>query len=282
MNPSVTEDPGIATSRCPECDAPACGTFCPACGARLIFAGDDSLRLLLGEWSGDWLGLDGRIVRTVKALLVRPGHLTAEYLRGRRRRYIRPFQLFLIVNVMFFVLAVRRGIYDFTLQEYLDFTPPSTELTRAWVAAALDATGRTFQEYEAAFNANADLLRKGLIIILVPFLALAAWALHFRRRPHVVPHLVFSVHVFAFYWLFVSLLGPPLWFVVEAVGLRADPALFLINMLVLTGYSFLALRYLNGQSVGLTALKAVGLTAAVVVLLRSYRILLFFGTWALT
>jgi hypothetical protein len=44
--------------------------------------------------------------RTFGALLLRPGHLTAEYFAGRRQRYPPPVRLYLVLlSVLFFSLA---------------------------------------------------------------------------------------------------------------------------------------------------------------------------------
>ena len=274
--------PAVDHHRCRECGFLSSGPYCPNCGTPSYTPERESVRWLLSEWSADALGMDGRIVRTLRTLFLQPGHLTAEYLAGRRKRFIRPFQLFLIVNAVFVLVAVSQGIYDFTLQEYLDFSPPSTDLTRRWVSSALAETGLSYPVYEAKFNGSADALRKGLILLLIPFFAGASWVLCARLRGPVVPHLVFSVHVFAFYWLYVSLLAPPLRMAVERLGFAADAPVFYFNMAVLGSYLFVALRRIHGQSRLLTAAKSLALVACVIVLLRSYRVLLFFGTFALT
>ncbi len=56
------------------------------------------------EAAGRYVSLDGRLWRTLVALLVRPGFLTLEYLRGRRRHYIRPGRLFLVLYLTLFAV----------------------------------------------------------------------------------------------------------------------------------------------------------------------------------
>jgi len=41
-------------------------------------------------------------VRTFVTLVAHPGLLTREYVCGRRRRYLRPLQVFLMCNALFF------------------------------------------------------------------------------------------------------------------------------------------------------------------------------------
>jgi hypothetical protein len=59
-------------------------------------------RVFLREAMGRYVALDGRLWRTLAALLFRPGRLTTEYFAGRRRRYIRPARLFLVLSLALF------------------------------------------------------------------------------------------------------------------------------------------------------------------------------------
>ncbi len=63
-------------------------------------------RVFMREATGRYFSLDGRMWRTLAALLFRPGFLTREYLLGRRRRYIRPARLFLVLSLALFA-AIR-------------------------------------------------------------------------------------------------------------------------------------------------------------------------------
>ncbi len=63
-------------------------------------------RVFLREAAGRYVALDGRTWRTLAALLFRPGFLTREYFRGRRRRFIRPARLFLVLSLALFA-AIR-------------------------------------------------------------------------------------------------------------------------------------------------------------------------------
>ena len=61
-------------------------------------------RQFLKDAAGRYVSLDGRLWRTLAALLFRPGFLTREYLAGRRRRYVRPARLFLVLSIAMFAL----------------------------------------------------------------------------------------------------------------------------------------------------------------------------------
>jgi hypothetical protein len=89
---------------CLNCGTELQGQYCGNCGqrarSRLI-----SLWELLQDAFGDLFEIDSRLWRTIIPLLVRPGRLTRDYLEGRRARYMPPFRMYLVLSVIFFVVA---------------------------------------------------------------------------------------------------------------------------------------------------------------------------------
>ncbi len=93
-------EPGI--QRCPNCDGPAPGSFCPRCGQatrerRAPFW--DLLRELF-----DHLDFDSKLPRSLYCLLARPGRLTRLYLAGKRASYVPPLRMYLVISLVFFVV----------------------------------------------------------------------------------------------------------------------------------------------------------------------------------
>ena len=97
-----------SASSCRNCGATADGNYCPNCGQETGLA-LPTARALLREAAGRYVALDGRMWRTLVALLFRPGFLTREYFAGRRRRYIRPARLFLVLSIALFALLRFEG-----------------------------------------------------------------------------------------------------------------------------------------------------------------------------
>lgn len=101
---NTLELPPTRSSNCRNCGTRLRGQYCGSCGQRasnrLI-----SLWQLLREAFGDLLEIDSKIWRTLIPLLVRPGQLTHDYLQGRRARYMPPFRTYLVLSVIFFVVA---------------------------------------------------------------------------------------------------------------------------------------------------------------------------------
>ena len=109
---------------CLNCGSELRGQYCGHCGqratSRLI-----SLWELLRDGFGDLLDLDSRLWRTLLPLLARPGKLTLDYLQGRRARYMPPFRMYLVLSVVFFVIAFFDPQDDLSL--LFEPEPPTTE-----------------------------------------------------------------------------------------------------------------------------------------------------------
>jgi Protein of unknown function (DUF3667) len=88
---------------CRNCGAPAPDKFCPSCGqetdTRL-----PTLRKFMHDATGRLISFDSRLWRTLFALVAKPGFLTREYLGGRRRRYLRPTRLYLVMSLLLFAV----------------------------------------------------------------------------------------------------------------------------------------------------------------------------------
>jgi len=93
-----------AAEPCLNCGTPLSGQYCGECGqrarSRLI-----SIWELLQEAFGDLLELDSRLWRTLIPLAMRPGQLTRDYLEGRRARFMPPFRTYLVLSIVFFLIA---------------------------------------------------------------------------------------------------------------------------------------------------------------------------------
>jgi hypothetical protein len=89
---------------CLNCGTTFAGQYCGKCGqrahSRLI-----SIWELIRDAFGDLFELDSRLWQTLLPLVIRPGQLTRDYLLGRRARFMPPFRTYLVLSVVFFLIA---------------------------------------------------------------------------------------------------------------------------------------------------------------------------------
>ena len=67
---------------------------------------------LVSEAFDNIFSFDSRTARTLFALFFRPGFLAAEYVAGRRARYIQPLRLYLIASILFFLFLSAQNLFS--------------------------------------------------------------------------------------------------------------------------------------------------------------------------
>lgn len=146
-------EPGDSQN-CLNCGTKLTGQYCGQCGQRAT-SRFISIFELLRDAFGDLFELDSRLWRTLAPLLVRPGLLTKDYLEGRRARYMPPFRMYLVLSLLFFVVAFFDPrdelaiFYEPVAESTAEIqTPPgmSQEEVDEKIAAARDEGRRAIQE----------------------------------------------------------------------------------------------------------------------------------------
>mgnify|MGYP006285327425 CR=1 FL=1 len=94
---------GRPEDQCENCGALLEGPYCSQCGQK---AADRIVPLwhMVNEALEAVFELDLRVLHTFPKFLFLPGRLTKEYLNGRRKRYIRPFRLYLFTTFLLFTV----------------------------------------------------------------------------------------------------------------------------------------------------------------------------------
>lgn len=214
--------PGGATvptvHRCLNCGEAAPGSFCPACGQETAPAPRNLGEFLRGRIAR-YVTREGQLRQTVSRLLWQPGALTAEHLAGRRVRYLRPLQLYLMVSVIVFAAVQLFGL-NLDLRFYgergvhvLRSARPTAEGSQGAglalspvriVQEYVDLPGvRRFaalspQERFAFLRARRAPYVSYFVLFLVPAFALALGVFYRRQQRPFADHLIFGLHGQAF------------------------------------------------------------------------------------
>ncbi|HEX8272590.1 MAG TPA: DUF3667 domain-containing protein [Longimicrobiaceae bacterium] len=281
---TVTVPAQPAAAPCANCGDATPGRFCPGCGqerrTRLI-----SLREMAVDFLDDQLALNSRLPSTVFSLLLRPGFLTQEYLRGRIARYIRPLRLYLASSVVFFLLLSfdAGGLLGLADGEGMrvNLAADSVELVSAlgsdtaaaravapladgsWVDSIDVRTANPTLDHlleqkrahfrrmtpPEAFREVMGEFREHvptMMFFLLPVFALLLKAMY-RRRLY-VEHFVFALHLHAFAFAAFTVML-----------LARVPQVFVVVACWILLYTFLAMRRVYGQPLLRTGVKYVAL-----------------------
>ena len=95
--------------RCPPWSAPTAAPRLRANTAPPAANGTNRTSTTIAHFAGEAFEsithADSRLWRTLGYLLARPGRLTREFFEGRRARYLPPFRLYLVISLLFFLIA---------------------------------------------------------------------------------------------------------------------------------------------------------------------------------
>lgn len=198
--------------RCLNCGTPAPRNFCPQCGQETA-PPPGTLTAFLRRRMTAAVAREGRLWQTLSKLLFSPGALTADYLRGRRARYVPPFKLYLVTSVLVFGMAQWFGL-NLGLQFYgshgipihrstrlsaeqadaplTRLTPVRIILDRVDTPAVRRFAALSPEDRFTFLRARRAPYASSFVLFLVPLFALAL-DLFYRERRY-AEHLVFGLH----------------------------------------------------------------------------------------
>ncbi|MES2898540.1 MAG: DUF3667 domain-containing protein [Pseudomonadota bacterium] len=99
--------PGHA-SHCINCGAKVSYHYCAVCGQETKLHVPSATEFM-HEFIGHYVALEGRLWKSLYFLLCKPGFLTAEYIAGRRVRYVEPLRIYLTFSILFFAVLKLAG-----------------------------------------------------------------------------------------------------------------------------------------------------------------------------
>lgn len=222
-----------AASGCPNCQSTMSGNFCHQCGQETVLH-PPSISEFFHEFIGHYVALEGKLWKTLKLLILRPGQLTLEYLGGRRVRYVQPLRVYLTFSLIFFALFKFMGEdheiagikYDAMPIVQVDNGKDGTRVKEAIRAELRDnkdvpeavkaQVGAPGFEDRLIDSLGADGGKKlkttffayapYAVFALMPVFALLLKLLYFGAGRRYGEHLLFALHANAFAFLMLSLL----------------------------------------------------------------------------
>jgi hypothetical protein len=250
---------------CHNCGAAVSYHFCALCGQETRLhvpsAGE-----FIHEFVGHYVALEGRLWKTLALLLFKPGLLTAEYIAGRRVRYVQPLRVYLSLSILFFALLKVIGPPVADFNEATPAKPAAMVQLDGPVDSSAGVVGLppSFAAKIDAFAAKPESERNKLLtngffayvpyamFCLMPLFALYLKLLYLGTGRRYGEHLLFALHANAFAFAMFGIL-------ILASYLNWGLASFVLVMWLLL-YLPKAMRRVYGGSLPLTVLRWVVLS----------------------
>lgn len=256
-------------THCPTCGAKFEGQFCHTCGEKQTSQKDYTLKKYAAQAVDMFTHFDGKFFRTIKYLLFFPGKLTEENLAGRKVKLMKPVQLYVLINLIYFFIMKKADVF----MTYMKFKIESSQSLAHDVTLRATNAGITSAEYVERFDAALPTTSKTFIFILIPFIALGIWLFYFKKTRVFVPHLIFATHFFTFFLTFILLYFELVfrWFNPISLTFTQKLPLILTALLLVMSYLFFALKRVYKQNMLTTLAKTTVLMVWILVLIGVYN-----------
>ena len=88
---------------CLNCETTVTGKYCHVCGQENTEP-KETVWQLVSHFFSDITHFDGKVFTSMKDLVLKPGFLSREYMRGKRASYLNPVRMYLFTSFVFFLI----------------------------------------------------------------------------------------------------------------------------------------------------------------------------------
>jgi len=175
---------------CANCGTALTDRYCSHCG-QPAWHGVPTLRQFGAELLEKLFGAEAKTPLTLKRLLFAPGAVTADFLAGRRQRYVSPLRLYFAISVVFFIgLTLVPGLRIGISRTGIDVNTEATAVAEVRAETGFAAIDDRVDRFMAQAPMMRDhALRGGMVrnapramLLLVPLFAALLKLLYPRMR----------------------------------------------------------------------------------------------------
>jgi hypothetical protein len=282
----LIEGPGRT---CKSCGHFFKGLYCNVCGEKVLEPKDRTFRTILQNILRTITFADNKFAKTLWLIVRNPGFVSKEYAEGKRVNYVKPLQMFFVLNLIYFLFPLLQ-LFNTSLRTQM-YLRTHSKLVQSMVYSKIGKEPLMLRGYELMYNEKSTSLAKLLIIVFV-LLAAAPMAVIYRKRNRFFhDHVTLAVELTAFN-LAVNAILLSLFLMMTSAILHwthmgwekylDDTALTIIFVLTNSYFLFAAGRTFYNQRGKILLLKIVLGMLGLFVALEAYRLILFLITfWSL-
>ncbi|MBB6612805.1 DUF3667 domain-containing protein [Pontibacter sp. Tf4] len=210
---------------CLNCGNTVPDKFCTNCGQENLQLHESFLHLMLHS-VGHYFHVESKFFNSLVPLFTKPGFLTKEYFAGRRASYLNPFSMYISISILFFflftantninqkkILKEKAGAGKTIVTERPEEKIPVKDniSINGWDVPikGLNAKFREVKQDElrsALFKNKLVSHLPKTMFLLLPLFALILKLVNIRSKKLYAEHLIYSIHVHSFLFLFGAIL----------------------------------------------------------------------------
>lgn len=177
-------------TNCTNCGIALTGKFCSNCGQKKFSPHDLTISKFILNFFEDFFKFDSNVFRSLQELLLKPGYLSLEYIKGRIASHVKPLKFFIFICIVVFFIGklVSQNDYSFALED-LDFMKSKIELVTTKNGISKDI-------FIEKFNSNYFSKLPFFYLIAIIVFTILLSILFIKQKRVVAEHLVFSLHFY--------------------------------------------------------------------------------------
>jgi len=185
---------------CKTCESEFKGRYCNKCGEKVTERYERSILHFLDNLLNAFTFLDGKFIKSLKLLVLRPGQLSKNISDGRQVPYMKMISLFFVTNFFYFFFPVFDS-YNSTFKTQAYLLGAHSEQVRVISDNYTAEHKISIQDFEETYNNHSTNLSKILIIMLVIMFSVSSLLVNYSKGKFYIDHLLFGLELYSFHIL---------------------------------------------------------------------------------
>lgn len=260
---------------CKSCGHRFEGSYCNHCGEKVLTPTDRSFKAFINTILIAITFADSTVFKTLREVIVHPGHISREFVEGRRVKYLRPLSLFFVLNLIYFLFPVIQ-LFNASLNTQL--LAPFAGWYKGIIAAKMVHRNLDLNSFSMLYNLKTTGLAKMLVMVFVFFASLPLNVIYRKKNRFFTDHIDYMVELACFN-LFVNAIVLTLVTLLFRLGGYLNEFSLTIIFICTNLYFLVRSGFIFYRERGWRlALKSILMLAFLKIALEIYRAVLFFIT----
>jgi len=181
--------------------------YCPDCGEKRARPGEMQVGHVIAQFIGASIQPSGRLWKSLGCLAWKPGQLASDACAGKRVAYMKPMQLFLICNILYFILQpfTSTNTLDNSLDSHLNRQIYSG-WAREFSQGDIPTDREQFHSLSERFAVYSNRFSRSLVVLLIPGFTLLFLITQLPRRRSLAEHWLLATEFASFVLLFALII----------------------------------------------------------------------------